>query len=70
MAKYDEAKREWLIDKEQSEKRRDQLRKEREAKSLTFDEFYQREKQRIVEGNMIEPVKRMYNESFQLSRND
>ena len=28
----------------------------------------QREKQRIVEGNLIEPVKRMYNESIQLSQ--
>jgi N-methylhydantoinase B/acetone carboxylase alpha subunit len=69
VARYDEAKREWLVDKEQTEKRRDQLRKEREAKSMTFEEFYQREKQRIVEGNLIDPVKKMYNESFQLSGN-
>ena len=26
------------------------------------------EKQRLIEGNMIEPVKRMYNESIQLSK--
>jgi hypothetical protein len=68
VARYDEAKREWLVDKEQTEKRRDQLRKERESRSITFDEFYQREQQRIVEGNLIEPVKRMYNESIQLSQ--
>ena len=49
-------------------RQRDQLRKEREDKSMTFEEFYQREKKRIVDGNLIEPVKRMYNESIQLSK--
>jgi hypothetical protein len=68
VAAYDEAKREWSIDYEQTKKRKDQLRKEREDKSMTFEEFYQKEKKRIVDGNLIEPVKRMYNESIQLSR--
>ena len=68
VARYDEANREWSVDYERTRKRREQLRKEREARSMTFEEFYRRQKQRIEEGNLIEPVKRMYNESIQLSQ--
>jgi len=67
-AAYDEAKREWSVDYEQTKKRREQLRRERKDKSMTFEEFYQKEKKRIEDGNLIEPIKRMYNESIKLSR--
>jgi N-methylhydantoinase B/acetone carboxylase alpha subunit len=68
VASYDEERREWSIDEKQTRKRMDQLRKERKDMSMTFEDFYQKEKNRIESGSLIEPLKRMYNESIELSK--
>jgi len=64
---YDKVKEEWIINREATLKRREKLYSERKAKSLSFDEFWEYEKKKIVEKKLSEPVNRMYSESMQLS---
>jgi hypothetical protein len=68
VAKYNEEKTEWIIDFEATKKRRDELLKERSQKSKNFEEFWEYEKKKIVEGQLSEPAARMYSESIQLSK--
>lgn len=68
VAVYDEEKGEWSIDYEKTRRRRSQMLEDRKEKSTSFEEFYQKHRKRILDGRLIDPVKRMYNESIQLSK--
>ncbi len=66
-AKYDNRKKEWTIDKEASLRRREQIRQERKEKSMSYEDFWNRERNKILEHKLSEQVKRMYAESMNLS---
>ena len=68
VANFNEKTEEWTIDVEATKKRREEIRKEREEKSMTFEEFWEHERKKIVEDKLHEAVKRMYSESIQLSK--
>ncbi len=54
-------------DEEKSAVRRSQLREERGEKAVPVREWMTGERQRILDGDMIEPAQRMYAESMRLS---
>jgi N-methylhydantoinase B/acetone carboxylase alpha subunit len=58
----------WVVNKEKSEKLRKEIREKRKRRSIDFEEFWKRERSRITEGRLIEPVKRMFRESIALSK--
>ena len=68
VAKFDDTKKEWKIDIEQSNKRRAEIKKERKEKSLTFEDFWEYERKKIVDRKFSDFVKRMYSESLKLSK--
>ncbi|MBD3196635.1 MAG: hypothetical protein GF317_16385 [Candidatus Lokiarchaeota archaeon] len=65
--KYNEAKKEWIIDKEATSECRRNMIKRREEESMTFDEFWEYERTKIIENNLSEHVTRMYSESIEHS---
>ena len=67
VAKYDEDTKEWNIDNEATTKRREEIMNERKEKSLTFEEFWEKERNKLIEGNLYESVSSMYSESLELS---
>ncbi|MFX0059324.1 MAG: hydantoinase B/oxoprolinase family protein [Candidatus Hodarchaeota archaeon] len=67
VANYDEIKEVWIIDEKATKARQDEIRKERMEKSMTFEEFWEYEKNKIIEGKFYEAVKLMYSESLKLS---
>jgi N-methylhydantoinase B/oxoprolinase/acetone carboxylase alpha subunit len=67
IANYDNNKEEWIIDEKATEERRENMKKERLEKSMTFEEYWEYEKKKITEDKLYEAVKRMYSESLKLS---
>jgi N-methylhydantoinase B/acetone carboxylase alpha subunit len=67
VAHYDESKGLWKVDKERSERLRDEIRKERLKKAVDFSEFYRREREKIIESRFIRPVAKMYAEQKEIS---
>lgn len=67
VAHYDESKGLWKVDKERSERLRDEIRKERLKKAVDFSEFYRGEREKIVESRFIRPVAKMYAEQKEIS---
>lgn len=57
----------WSLDEEATRERRAELRSRRKERAVPYKEFWKRERERLLAGNMIEPVKRMYSESMELS---
>ena len=55
------------VDQAATRAERDRARQRRAARAVTYDEFYQRERTRLLEGTLIAPVKLMYRESMALS---
>ncbi|MFW9936810.1 MAG: hydantoinase B/oxoprolinase family protein [Candidatus Thorarchaeota archaeon] len=68
VAKYDDKEKEWRIDTEATNKRRENMKQERKDKSMTFEEFWNKERKKISEDKLSEPVKRMYSESLKFSK--
>ena len=68
IAKFDDKTREWTIDIEATNERREEIKKERREKSLSFEEFWEYERKKITEGKLYEAVKVMYSESLNLSK--
>ncbi|HEY8414304.1 MAG TPA: hydantoinase B/oxoprolinase family protein [Thermaerobacter sp.] len=52
----------FTVDREASERRREELRQQRRARGVDFAEFYRRERQRLLNGDLAEVVRRMYAE--------
>ncbi|MFX0142956.1 MAG: hypothetical protein ACFE9C_02670, partial [Candidatus Hodarchaeota archaeon] len=69
IAKYNETKDEWEIDEKATKIRQKELMSERREKSMTFEEFWEKEKKKITENRVSEPVKLMFSESLKLSNN-
>jgi hypothetical protein len=69
VAKYNEKELEWDIDEKATEARKEEMMKERREKSITFEEFWEREKKKITEDKLSDAVKLMYSESLKLSKN-
>jgi N-methylhydantoinase B/oxoprolinase/acetone carboxylase alpha subunit len=67
VAKYDEPKETWVIDEDATKVRQEEIRKERIEKSMTFEEFWEYEKKKLIGGKFYEAVKIMYSESLKLS---
>jgi len=67
VAYYDEKTGLWKVDKEKSEKLRDEMRKKRLEKAIDFSEFYRMEREKIIESRFIRPVAKMYSEQRELS---
>ena len=67
VANFDNKIEEWIINNEATKERREEIRQERKDKSLTFDEFWEKEKKKITEGELYEAVSVMYSESLKLS---
>jgi len=68
VANYDESKVEWSIDENATEKRREEIMKERKEKSMTFEEFWEYERKKITEKKLYEAVTLMFSESLKLSK--
>ena len=67
VASFDEENEAWIVNEEATKARREQLRREREEKSVPFEEFWEKEKKKITEDQLSEPVKKMISESLELS---
>ena len=65
---FDDTNKEWTVDIEATIKRRDEIRNDRKEKSLTFEEFWEYERKKIIERDLSETVKVMYSESLKLSK--
>jgi N-methylhydantoinase B/acetone carboxylase alpha subunit len=57
----------WIIDRERTIKRREEIREERRAKSIPTREWMNKERERVKEKNFIQPIKDMYASSMSLS---
>src|SRR5205807_2709079 len=55
-------------DPQATERRRDAMRHERAERAVPVREWMATERQRLLDGDLIEPVKRMYAESLRLSQ--
>ena len=58
----------WVVNVEESEKKREEIRKRRAERSMSFQEFWEYERKKITRGELKEHVKRMYRESLSLSK--
>jgi len=63
----DEDNREFTVDEAATEQAREQLRAERRAETVDFEEFYDAERARIREGDVSEPAEWMYSGVFDIS---
>jgi acetone carboxylase alpha subunit len=68
VANRDEGQEEWTLDKEATDARRQELRRLRAERSVPYEEFWQRERRLIEEGQLGEPVRGMLRESMGLSQ--
>jgi len=68
VAKFNDKEREWIIDEKATENRRKELKNERIEKSMTFEEFWEKERKKITENKLNDPVRLMYTESLNLSK--
>ncbi len=68
VAEFNEDKKEWMINEEATMKRREELRMERQEQSVSFEEYWKEERERILNGSYHEAVTLMYHESFDLSQ--
>jgi N-methylhydantoinase B/acetone carboxylase alpha subunit len=67
VADYDKDKNEWIINELATQKRREELRDERRKQSISFEEFWEKERAKITESKLSEHVEAMYSESLKLS---
>jgi len=68
VANYSEEQEEWIIEREATQRRREEIRNERKAKSMSFEEFWNYEKNKLTERKLSDHVKLMYSESITLSQ--
>ena len=64
---HDKASDTWNVDEAATEKRRAAIKDERKQRSVSFEEFYQAERAKIVEGDLVEPVRESYAGSMRIS---
>lgn len=64
---YDEANREFTVDEEATETKREEIRRRRAEESVSYDEFYETERERVTEGDWSEAIQWMYEGVFEQS---
>ena len=57
----------WKIDKEASDKLREEIKNQRLSKSISFSDFYKEERNIILSNKLIRPIAKMYNEQAIIS---
>jgi len=67
VATYEDESQEWKCNENLTQELQRKLRNERKEKSLTFEEFKERERKKLIENQLSKPVKIMYKESLELS---
>jgi len=67
VATYEDESQEWKCNENLTQEQQKKLRNERKEKSLTFEEFKERERKKLIENQLSKPVKIMYKESLELS---
>lgn len=66
-ARYDEAAKEWVVDEAATAKLRAALVEKRKRRGIPFREWWKQSRNRVMQKDLIEPVRRMFNESMELS---
>ena len=64
---FDEEAREFTVDEEATEQRREEIREKRREESEPYEAFHERERERVVDGEVSEPAKWMYEGVFDQS---
>lgn len=59
----------WKVDREATERKRAEMREERGRRAIPVSQFLTEERERILKGDIALKVRRMYNESIELSTN-
>ena len=67
VVRRDDAKSAWSLDRDATQQARQKIRDERRQRAVSFSEFFDAERERIVTGDLVQPVKTMYTESMELS---
>lgn len=67
VCRYEEPKKGWSVDLKATEKERERIRGLRKERGVEFSKFYDRERRKIMEKDLIEPVKDMLRDSMELS---
>ena len=67
IANFDDDKNEWEIDNEATRIQKKRIMEERKKESLSFEEFWKKERDIILKGDFYESVITMYSESLSLS---
>jgi len=67
VATYDDESQEWSLNERLTQEQQKKLEIERKEKSMTFEEFKERERKKLTENQLSKPVKIMYKESLELS---
>ena len=57
----------WTVDPEATAERRKEIRRRRLERAVDTEEFVRKERQRLLDGELIEPVREMYRSSLALS---
>jgi N-methylhydantoinase B/acetone carboxylase alpha subunit len=64
---FDEASDSWKLEEKATQARRAEIRQDRRANSVPYEEFYERERNLVVEGKLIDPLKEMLRGSMAIS---
>ncbi|MFB6206520.1 MAG: hydantoinase B/oxoprolinase family protein [Haloglomus sp.] len=67
VGELDEDELTFEIDEAATDERREEIRARRREESMTYDEFYEQERERVEEGDVSEPVATMYERTFDIS---
>ncbi|MFT4885018.1 MAG: acetone carboxylase alpha subunit, partial [Natronomonas sp.] len=67
VGEFDEQNRQFEMDEEATEDAREELRKRRKEESVTFDEFFEAERERVENGDVAHQVATMYTDVFDIS---
>jgi N-methylhydantoinase B/oxoprolinase/acetone carboxylase alpha subunit len=67
VASYDNEHQKWVIDEAATGKERRKILDIRRTRATDFKDFFEKERQIIIEKKLIEPIKNMYRESMELS---
>jgi N-methylhydantoinase B/acetone carboxylase alpha subunit len=64
---FDAEEREFDLDEEATEQRREEIMAERREESVSYEEFWEDNREKVAGGDMHVAEKRMYNKSFGMS---
>jgi N-methylhydantoinase B/acetone carboxylase alpha subunit len=67
VGEFDEDALDFEVDDAATDEAREAIRERREAESMTYDEFYEQERERVAEGDVSDQVATMYDEVFDIS---